>query len=161
MPPRWSVVLLLFLVLLALGYVYRHPLGIFLRSRPATPEEVRAQLEAPHHLLSPTGWHATPERARGSMARWRENTPVGIWYGYYVGDRAEGWVRRRFDLNGDPIGGYTFFLPDGQIEYQFEANKPGCKEPPWLWNEDALTDAEMRALDRWSDGEKSSTSKER
>ena len=140
---RRALMLIVALTLVG-GIVGTHePLRRWILTRPATPEEVTVFLGPPHHLLSPTGWHATPRWASGSVHRWRSETAVGTWTGYFRTEVAEGWVRRRLALDGSPVGGTTFFTADGRIDYQ--SGPETRREPPWLWGEQDLTEEEMAA----------------
>ena len=84
------VLLLLVLALACVTVALRESLRFFILARPATQAEVQMFLDYPHYLLSPTGWHATPSLTSGYVHRWKAETPVGQWYGFFKTESAEG-----------------------------------------------------------------------
>ena len=147
---RLAIILLLVAVV-GLAFALRKPLLTILLVRSATSAEVQTLLNAPHHILAPTGWHATPSAATGSVHRWRKDRPVGLWIGYFKTTAAEGWVRAEFRRDGSQVGGHTFFHTDGRVDYQSVYNGPIFKQPPWQWGVTDLTAEEMEAVRRSTD----------
>lgn len=143
MKTRKIVLTILILTIVVFSFGLRRPLLFLVLARPATSAEIHSLLGPPSHLLSPTGWHATPSWATGYVHRWKTEMPVGQWYGYFKTEIAEGWIRSHFDLDGSRVGGFTLFAADGRIEYQWQANQPTTNSPPWLWGEKDLTEEEM------------------
>ena len=140
------VLLLLVLALACVTFALRESLRLLVLARPATQAEVQVFLDHPHYLLSPTGWHATPDLTSGYVHRWKAETPVGQWYGYYKNEIAEGWVRSHFDFDGSRVGGFTLFNANGRVQNQWITHQPTWESPPWLWGEEDLTDEEMAFL---------------
>ena len=139
-------ILLLLVAVVGLAFALHEPLLTILLVRPATSAEVQKFMKAPHHLLAPTGWNATPSAATGSVHRWQKDRPVGVWIGYFKTQIAEGWVRAEFRRDGSPVGGHTFFHADGRVDYQSVYNGPIDKEPPWQWGVKDLTAEEMEKV---------------